>query len=84
MKCPRCSGTGETTDPETFADRLVMLRETARLSRTQVEIGANIPHSEYWRLEHGYTLNPQIKTLAALARFFKVTIDELLGIKGDP
>ncbi len=79
MKCPRCEGTGETTDPATIADRVVAFRESRKLSRKQVEDGAGIPHSEYWRIENGKIADPSLKTVMALARFYKISTDELLG-----
>lgn len=81
MKCPRCKGTGKVKDPETFCDRLVMLREAKGITCKDLEREAGIPHSEYWRLENGKVTNPSVKTLVALARFFGVTTDYMLGIE---
>lgn len=80
MKCPRCNGNGEVESPGTFAERLLMLREGRSLGRKDVEEGAGIAHSEYWRLENGTTQNPSAKTLVALAKFYGVTTDSLLGV----
>jgi transcriptional regulator with XRE-family HTH domain len=80
MKCPRCKGTGKVPEPSDIGTRIIMLRETAGLSRKQVEDGAGIPHSEYWRIENGKVVDPSLKTVVALAKFFKVTTDALLGV----
>lgn len=65
---------------EAFAANLRALRKSYKLKQTELaeKIGTTQRNISYW--ENGMT-QPDIDTLARIADFFDITIDELVGRK---
>lgn len=62
-----------------FKERLKELREEKELTQTQVAKAINVTQRNISFYETG-TNEPDLKTIAALANFFDVTTDYLLGL----
>lgn len=62
-------------------DRLEKLRKERRLNRKEVANALKIDQSTYGKYELGKR-EPDLKTIEALANFFEVTVDYLLGRTG--
>lgn len=62
----------------TFAERLVELRKTNNLTQKQVYESVGISSMGYQRYEYG-DREPAYKYLIALADFFDVSLDYLVG-----
>lgn len=58
------------------------LREEAGLTLAQVGKGIGSSKSYIWELETKGICNPSIDTVVKLAAFFKISIDELVGLSG--
>lgn len=56
------------------------LRELEELSLAQVAEGIGSSKSYIWELENKGICNPSIDTVIKLAQFFRISIDELVGI----
>ena len=76
MRCPRCNGRGEIAGPKTLGERLQILRERRGLSQRAIARTSGVPIATYSRIENGET--PNVKTLFALADYFKVSVDLLV------
>jgi transcriptional regulator with XRE-family HTH domain len=66
-----------------FSARLTELREARGLSLSQVGDVVGISKVSIFRLEKGRNY-PQANTLVALADYFDVSLDYLVGRSGDP
>ena len=66
-----------------LVSRLDELKATRNLMQKQVAEGANIPLRTYRRYENGER-EPSASTLSALADFFNVSTDYLLGRSNNP
>ena len=66
-----------------FGKRLKQIREENNLTQKQVAEGSGIPLRTYQRYENGER-EPSISTLIALADYFKVSTDYLLGRTDNP
>ncbi|MEY8461005.1 helix-turn-helix transcriptional regulator [Eggerthellaceae bacterium 24-137] len=60
-------------------EKLRGLRESKGLTRRQVEDATGISQGTLWRIERRGVENPNFKTLSALAEFYEVPIDEIIG-----
>jgi len=68
----------------TLSTNLAHIRARKGLSLQQVALGIKTSKSHVLELENGVTDNPGIKTVVALAKFYGVGLDDLLGeVKGD-
>lgn len=70
-------------DKNIVAERLIQLREKRNLSQRNVAIRANISNSSLSRIEFATSL-PDATSLFALANFFNVSCDYLLGRTDNP
>lgn len=64
-------------------ERLQYLRDVNKRTQDQVSIGVNITHANYQKMECGKG-KPSFQTLIALADYFNVSIDYLVGRTDDP
>jgi transcriptional regulator with XRE-family HTH domain len=62
-----------------MADTLRFLRRQKRLSIRRVALGTGLDRETIRCLENGRTKDPRLTALWALASFYKVTLDELVG-----
>ena len=67
---------------EILSKRIKLLREEQGLSQGTVSKAASITSRTYIRYEHGER-EPNATAVAALARFFGVSADYLLGLKDE-
>lgn len=66
-----------------FSDRLKSLRNSRHLTQSQVGAAINIAESAYRRYELGM-VSPRLEMLIALADYFDVSIDYLVGRTDNP
>ncbi|MDR0571083.1 MAG: helix-turn-helix transcriptional regulator [Clostridiales Family XIII bacterium] len=66
-----------------FKDRLLELRKTRALTQKNVYAALNLAPIVYQRYEYGER-TPPLDTLIALADFFDVSLDYLVGRSDDP
>ena len=66
-----------------FAEHLKMLRLQHGKTQREVSIAINITDRNYAKFEHG-EVKPSFYTLIALADFFDVSTDYLMGRSDDP
>ncbi len=73
----------QVVDPVTFSigKTVRKLMEENNLSEADLCRGVNLPQTTINRLLSGQTNDPRISTLTAIAQFFKVTIEQLLGVE---
>lgn len=71
----------QNSNEETFPIRQVIrqLMTYAHISEADLCRGVNLPQTTINRLLSGQTNDPRISTLAAIARFFEVSLEQLLG-----
>ncbi|MCH5160171.1 MAG: helix-turn-helix transcriptional regulator [Clostridiales bacterium] len=62
-----------------FAQRLKELRTENNLTQKQVAVRLGIRQQSYTRYENG-SGEPSLDTLIAIARFYNVSVDYLLGL----
>lgn len=62
-----------------LAPRIKEARETAGYTQKQVEDELGISTSQLSKIENG-KLEPNIETLGRLAKFYNISIDELIGL----
>lgn len=67
---------------ETFAKKLVKARKDTGLSQREVAKELKISHSTLASYEIGRT-EPDIETLGRLADFYNISLDWLVGTKGE-
>jgi transcriptional regulator with XRE-family HTH domain len=67
----------------TFAERLVELRKSRGLTQKQVYEGVSMSMLGYQRYEYGER-EPAFQKLIALADYFNVSLDYLVGRSDDP
>jgi transcriptional regulator with XRE-family HTH domain len=67
---------------ETFTQKLVAARKDTGFTQKEIARELNIPRSTLANYETGRT-QPDLETLAKLADFYEVSIDWLLGTKGE-
>lgn len=67
----------------TFSERLVELRKSRGLTQRQVYEGVSMSMLGYQRYEYG-TREPSFQKLIALADFYDVSLDYLVGRSDDP
>ena len=65
-----------------LSQRIKQLREEQNLTQEAVSAAADITSRTYIRYEHGER-EPSATAVAALARFFGVSADYLLGLKDE-
>jgi len=75
--CPYCKGTGKIE--ATLAVRLTALRQVKGATQDEVADAARVSRSQIANLERGRG-DPSISSLIALAGYFEVSTDYLLGI----
>lgn len=63
--------------------RLLELRQSHNLTQKQLCENLNIGRSTYSYFETGSRL-PDIETLIMFANYYKISVDQLLGLSGDP
>ena len=66
----------------TFADRLRELRSTRGLTQKDIYTAIGVPPIVYQRYEYGRS--PAFEKLIALADYFDVSLDYLVGRSDDP
>ena len=66
-----------------LVERLDALKTSRNLLQKQIAEGSGIPIRTYRRYENGER-EPSASTLVALANFFKVSTDYLLGLSDNP
>ena len=66
-----------------FSQRLIELRKARNLTQKQVYEGVSMSMLGYQRYEYG-TREPAFRQLIALADFFDVSLDYLVGRSDDP
>lgn len=64
-----------------ISENLLTLRKMKKLSQEQAAEAAGVSRQAYTRWEKGETV-PDIKSCAALADFFEVSLDELVNFSG--
>lgn len=67
----------------TFSERLVELRKARGFTQKQVYEGVSMSMLGYQRYEYG-TREPSFQKLIALADFYDVSLDYLVGRSDDP
>ena len=67
----------------TFCERLAKLKESRNLMQKDIAAGIGVPLRTYQRYEYGERV-PSITVLVALADYFDVTADYLLGRSDKP
>lgn len=67
----------------TFSERLVLLRNSRNLTQKQVYEAVNMSAIGYQRYEYGKR-EPAYQNLIALANYFDVSIDYLVGRSDNP
>ena len=67
----------------TFSERLIELRKTRNLTQRQIYEAVGMSQLGYQRYEYG-TREPAYKNLIALADYFDVSLDYLVGRSDDP
>lgn len=60
-------------------EKLRGLRESKGLTRRQVSIATGLTEVTIAEMEKNGNANPTLKTVTALAKFYKVPIDEIIG-----
>ena len=70
-------------EPGRFARTLARLRSTARLSREELALRADVSIHLLHSLEQGRAANPTLKTLLGLADALGVTVGELIEDAGE-
>lgn len=60
-------------------EKLRELRESKGYTRRQVEDATGISQGTLWRIERRGVDNPNMSTVTALAEFYEVPIDEIIG-----
>lgn len=60
-------------------EKLRELRESKGCTRRQVEDATGISQGTICAIEAGESANPTLKTITALAEFYEVPIDEIIG-----
>ena len=68
---------------EKFGNRLKSLRQAKGLKQTDMMEMLNITQRHYYRMEHGQVNVPAL-SLIALADYFDVSLDYLVGRSDDP
>lgn len=66
-----------------FSDRLKQLRKVKKVSQKQLADSINIAERHYQKLEYGET-TPGIDIAIAIADYFDVSLDYLVGRSDDP
>ena len=79
LTCPSCKGTGKAEMPDTMGQRIALLREQRRLSRTQAASSADISGSLWGKIESDDSENPSLSTILAIAKALGVKVGYLLG-----
>jgi transcriptional regulator with XRE-family HTH domain len=69
---------------ETLGKRLKYLRDSRELLQSDVAAAVGITVSTYSNLETGYASSTKLKTAVALADFYGVSLDFLIGRTDDP
>ena len=67
----------------TFSERLIELRKTRNLTQKQIYEAVGMSPLGYQRYEYG-AREPAYKNLIALADYFDVSLDYLVGRSDDP
>lgn len=62
-----------------FSERLLALRKAQNLTQTEVSAAVGITSRTYQRYECGER-EPNLSTLIAFAKFYKVSLDYLAGL----
>lgn len=63
-----------------MGDRLKQLREENGIHQVDVARAVGISNTTYSNIETGYASSTKLKTAIALAKFFNVSVDYLLGL----
>ena len=66
-----------------FSDRIKEIRKSRKLTQVQVATGINISEQAYQKYEYGKR-EPGIAFAIALADYFNVSLDYLVGRSDDP
>ena len=66
-----------------IGERLKQLRKSANVTQKAVANAIGVTEVSYQRFEYG-TVRPSIDTLAALADYFNVSVDYLIGRSDTP
>lgn len=67
----------------TFSERIIELKNSRNLLQKDIAQAINITIRQYYRYEKGQT-QPTLPVLLALADYFDVSIDYLVGRSDDP
>lgn len=67
----------------TFSERLISLRKSKNITQKQISTTINMSEPAYQRYEYG-TREPAYQKLIALADYFNVSIDYLVGRTDNP
>lgn len=70
-------------DTMTFSDRLIKLQKERKLDKKAIFTACNISRISYYRYESGER-TPTYEALLALADYFNVSIDYLVGRTDNP
>ncbi len=81
--CPTCGGSGVLPQAASLSERLAYLRRKSGFTLREVEaqalaMGASLSNAAVSQMETGATVNPSLKHIAALAKIYGVTLDELI------
>ena len=68
------------TPKHKLAKKLNELMEEKQLTSHQISAKTQIPQTTIYRLTRNEYSNPTVSILVPLAKFFGITIDELLGV----
>ena len=66
-----------------ICERLINLRKAAKVTQKAIAAAINVSEVSYQRFEYG-TVRPSLDTLIALANYFDVSIDYLVGRSDNP
>lgn len=67
---------------QAFSDRLRLLVDSRGITAKDLSRDANIPDATIYRYLHGDRV-PKIDNIIAIAKFFEVSVDWLLGLNDD-
>lgn len=67
-----------------LANTIRWMREKERLSIRELATKTGINHSDLFRLENGTTMNPSVFLIRKVAKYFGLTVDELMNFDAKP
>ena len=81
MECPTCRGTGQIK--ATLGIKLKAFRQAKHASVEDAARAVGVSPTQISALENDNAKNPGLKTVAALAKYYNTTVDDLIKENGD-